>query len=169
MPARPLLTLSAVALALVACAPIGQQVASEQDCVALFRQYDDMEQWVARPDWRTIPIELNFQQIRLRNAGCITMSADLAGMEALPLVPVTDSGPVTVRVFLHAGVVTSDADDARVRAFFEARGVRARSIGEAGLGRRIYLGPFATAGALEAARALATSAGFVAPYTVDNF
>jgi hypothetical protein len=55
-------------------------------------------------------------------------------------------------------------DEARVRAFFEARGVRARSVGDPMLGRRIYIGPFATQGGLESAAALARSIGFIAPY-----
>ena len=36
--------------------------------------------------------------------------------------PVTDSGPAIAPISLHAGVVTNMADDARARAFFEARG-----------------------------------------------
>src|SRR5690606_41294332 len=103
---------------------------------------------------------LAVRQSRLRASTCNAMAADVAGMEALPVAPVGDSGPVIVPTTLHAGVVTSDADDARARAFFEARGVRARSVGEAGLGRRVYIGPFATDGAIRDARALAVSAGF---------
>jgi hypothetical protein len=159
--------MSLALLALAACAPQGgvPEVAREGECITLFRQYDDLQQWVRRRDDVTIPPELELQQIWLRQAGCITMNDALAGMESLPLVPVTDSGPAIAPISLHAGVVTSDATDAQVRAFFEARGVRARSIGEAGMGRRIYLGPFATQGALEGARDLALAAGFVGPYT----
>ena len=65
---------------------------------------------------------------------------------------------------LHAGVVTNMEDDARARAFFAEHGVRARSIGSAPLGRRIYIGPFATQGALDSAVQLAVGAGFASPY-----
>ena len=68
---------------------------------------------------------------------------------------------------MHAGVVTSMEDEAAALAFFAATGRRARSIGAAGLGRRIYLGPFATEGALDGATALARAAGFAAPYPAD--
>lgn len=156
--------LLAGALALTACAPGGPQGAQTADCIGLFRHYDQMQRWVRRPDNITVPPALAFQQSRLRAANCITMTADLGGMETLPVVPVADSGAAIAPTTLHAGVVTSEADDARARAFFEARGVRARSVGEAGLGRRIYIGPFATEGAIRDARALAVSAGFAHPY-----
>ena len=55
-------------------------------------------------------------------------------------------------------------DDARARAFFASKGVTARSVGSAPLGRRIYIGPFVTQGALDQARALALDAGFASPY-----
>lgn len=164
MTPRICLILLSGALLLAACAPGGPQGTQTADCIGLFRHYDELQRWVRRPDNRTIPPGLAPQQARLRASGCITTTADLAGMEALPVVPVTDSGAVIVPTTLHAGVVTSDADDARARAFFEARGVRARSVGEAGLGRRIYIGPFGTEGAIRDARALAVGAGFAHPY-----
>jgi hypothetical protein len=83
--------------------------------------------------------------------------------------PVTDSGPAIPPTSIHAGVVTSTADEANALAFFNAHGARARSIGAAGLGRRIYLGPFATQGALDQARDLAVAAGFAAPYPTRSF
>jgi hypothetical protein len=85
-------------------------------------------------------------------------------MEAAGGVPVTEAGPAIPPVSLHAGVVANMQDDARARAFFEGQGVPARSVGSAPLGRRIYLGPFATVGALDQTRDLALRAGFVAPY-----
>lgn len=153
---------------LAACAAPGDAPtgASGSQCVELFRQYDVMARSVRRPDNVTVPLALQGQQGRLRQAGCITMTRDLAGMEAVPVVPVSDGGAAIVPVSLHAGIVTSDADDARARAFFAARGVQARSVGEAGLGRRIYLGPFTTAGALEGAAGAARAAGFAHPYEV---
>ena len=163
---RIAITLGSIALALGACTQAsGPYPAGGSDCVTLFRNYDIMEQRVRRPDFRTIPPGLDWPIFLLRENGCITMTADLAGMEALPVRPVADSGPVINPIAVHAGVVTSTADEARAVAFFEARGMRARTVGAPGLGRRIYLGPFATEGALNGAIAAATAAGFAHPYT----
>jgi hypothetical protein len=159
-------SLGFLAIALAACTPAGGPGTGGTDCVTRFRNYDLLEQTVRRPDNRTIPPGLQWPIELLRQGGCITMAADLAGMEALPVVPVTDGGPVINPISLHAGVVTSTADEARAFAFFQARGVAVRSVGAAGLGRRIYLGPFATEGELTGARDLAISAGFAHPYTV---
>lgn len=159
-----------LALSLVACAPAGGPVdtaAGWGNCVALFRHYDLLEQSVRRPDNRTIPPGLDLPIGLLRQGGCITVTADLAAMESLPVAPVTDGGAAIAPTSLHVGVVTSTADDARSIAFFQARGVQARSVGAAGLGRRIYVGPFRTDGALNAARELALSAGFAYPYAVQ--
>lgn len=166
------LPLALAALALAACvqgpSPTGPSRASGNTCVALFQRYDILEaiypdnqrrfdNRVARP-----PVEMQAQLIR--QAGCITLTRDLVGMESAPATPVTDSGPAIPSVGLHAGVVTNMADDARSRAFFAARAVPARTVGSAPLGRRVYLGPFATEGALDQARDLALRAGFAAPY-----
>jgi hypothetical protein len=162
------------ALALAACAPgqttrqtTGPSRASGDVCVALFQQFDVLQRLypnnqrryadrAARP-W------VEAQAQRIRQAGCITLTRDLTDME-ITEGQITDSGPAIAPVALHAGVVTSMQDDARARAFFASRGVPARSIGSAPLGRRIYLGPFATEGALDSARDLALRAGFIAPY-----
>lgn len=168
-------TLLAALLLATACAggePGGPSRASGSVCVALFQEFDALERMyppnqrryadrVARP-------LVEAQAQRIRQAGCITMTRDLAGMEATGGGPVTDAGPALARpVPLHAGVVTNMQDDARARAFFAGHGIPARSIGSAPLGRRIYLGPFATEAALDQARDLALRAGFVAPYPVS--
>ncbi len=105
---------------------------------------------------------------QLRMAKCLTFSRAIAGMDAIPASAGekarTPSGPAIRPTYLHAGIVTSSEDDARARAFFERQGLAARSVGAALLGRRIYVGPFATAGQLEAARTLAVQAGFAYPY-----
>jgi hypothetical protein len=111
-----------------------------------------------------IPPALQLPVQLLREADCLTLSAELAGMDAAGGAPIADSGPAIAATSLHAGVVTSMADEANAIAFFAANGVAARSIGAAGLGRRIYLGPFQTQGALDGARDLALRAGFASPY-----
>jgi hypothetical protein len=163
------------ALAIAGCAP-GQIAgpgpqASGNDCAALFRQFDILEAMYPsnqrRYQNRVAPPPVEAQAQLVRNAGCITLTRDLDGMEAAGGAPVTPSGPAIAPISLHAGVVTNMEDDARARAFFASQGVPARSIGSAPLGRRIYLGPFATQGALDAARDLALRAGFASPYAAQ--
>jgi hypothetical protein len=162
---------STAALLLAACAqggPAAPERASGNTCVGLFQQFDILEQMYPsnqrRYENRVAPPPVETQAQLVRNAGCITQTRDIAGMEAVGGPAIADSGPAIRPVSLHAGVVTNMQDDARARAFFEAHGVPGRSVGSAPLGRRIYAGPFATQGALDQARDLALRAGFVAPY-----
>ena len=85
-------------------------------------------------------------------------------MDAVTPPPPSPPGAAIPPTTVHAGVVTNMGDDAAARAFFEAHGIRARSIGSGPLGRRIYIGPFATEGALADGMALAGAAGFASPY-----
>lgn len=168
------LILAALSLLVVGCGPaLGpatSRSASGADCIALFEQYDFLDRTLPTPRrdrWSVSP-ELMRQAEWLRNGGCITMTADLAGMEDVPVAPVADSGAAIPPTTMHVGVVTTTDDDVRAIAYFEARGIRAFSIGKAGLGRRVYVGPFATAGALEGARQAALEAGFAYPYPIRN-
>jgi len=122
------------------------------------------------PDDRmAIPPALQMPVAGIQSLGCLTFSDDLAPMATATRPPVASGGPAIPPTSIHAGVVTNMADEANVLAFFEAHGAGARSIGAAGLGRRIYLGPFATQGALDQARDLAVAAGFAAPYPTRRF
>jgi hypothetical protein len=143
--------------------------ASERDtCVARFKYYDLMEDLYPNTRSRhqnrvaAPPVEAAAQ--RLREAGCITFSDEIAGMAMVVPPPASPPGAAIPPTSVHAGVVTNMADDAASRAFFESHGIRARGIGSAPLGRRIYIGPFATQGALDDAMALALAAGFESPY-----
>lgn len=108
----------------------------------------------------------------LRMGNCLTFTRQLAPMERLGpeagAAARRPSGPTIPPTFLHVGIVTSSEDEARAAEFFAAQGFRARGIGAAFLGRRIYVGPFTTAGALEGGVALARAAGFAYPYP-SNF
>jgi hypothetical protein len=137
-------------------------------CVAMFQEYDRRlklfpYESIRRPG-RMVDPWVEAQGTRLRDAGCLTSTAQISGMDTAPAAPIVESGPAIRPISLHVGAVLSMEDDARVRAFFEARGVRARSVGDPMLGRRIYVGPFATQGGLEDAATLARSVGFIAPY-----
>lgn len=104
----------------------------------------------------------------LRMGNCLTFTDQLAPMAALGpeagLAARTPAGPGIPPISLHVGIVTSSADEARTIRFFADQGLRARGLGAAYLGRRIYVGPFTTAGALEGGKALARAAGFAYPY-----
>ena len=157
---RPLLTLTiAAAIAgSAAGAPASAQTrpADAATCVVLFKQFDVLQNLYpnnkARYDGRVAQPPVETQAQRVRNAGCITLTRELVGMETVAAPPVSNAGPAIAPTQLHAGVVTNMADDARARAFFASKGVLARSVGSAPLGRRIYIGPFATQGALDEAR-----------------
>jgi hypothetical protein len=168
--------LAAAAVALGACTtgpsqtPLGADSAT---CVQLFQWYDTVKASMSTPSGRAdkmaIPPALQWPVQRLQGAGCMTMTADLAPMATVSRPPVAAGGPAIAPTSLHAGVVTNMADEANAVAFFQAHGVAVRTVGAAGLGRRIYLGPFATQGALDQARDLAVAAGFASPYPVRPF
>lgn len=162
---------SFAALALVAAVAACTEVpvaSATNECVALFQRYDLIEATMStagpRRDRQVIRPELQRVTSVIRQNGCISLSRELH-LDGPPGAPVTDSGPPLVPpVRIHAGAVTSMADDAAAQAFFAAHGVPVRSIGSPALGRRVYIGPFATRGAFEAAMALARSAGFENAY-----
>ena len=99
--------------------------------------------------------------------GCLTCSDDLdgdagAGADGSPATSITDSGPAIRPTPVDLGIVTGIYDEARATAFFRGLGYRSRGVGAATLGRRLYIGPFTTQGALDQALAVAREAGFIA-------
>ena len=91
------------------------------------------------------------------------MVADGLAQRLAPFA-IADSGAAIRPIPVHLGIVTGIWDEARVTHFFRSLGYRSRGVGAEGLGRRIYIGPFATEGALEQALGVARQAGFIAPY-----
>ena len=148
--------------------PVGADRSPER-CLAAFQRYDLVKASMSTPSGRrdrmAIPPALQRPVQDLQEARCLTRSDDLDLAAAAP--PVVAGGAAIAPVAVHAGVVMSSEDDAAAQAFFEANGVPARSIGAPGLGRRIYLGPFATQGGLDGGLALARAAGFASPYPGD--
>ncbi|PJN94168.1 hypothetical protein CNY89_16125 [Amaricoccus sp. HAR-UPW-R2A-40] len=67
------------------------------------------------------------------------------------------------------GAFTSQADTDAAIALFRGKGLQATSIGDPRLGRRVYVGPVTTQGALDAVLGTAFEAGFVAPYPSEFF
>jgi hypothetical protein len=100
--------------------------------------------------------------------GCLTSSADLDGMPALASRlaghRVVDSGAPIRPTALHVGIVTGIGDEWMATRFFRGLGYDSRGVGAPTLGRRLYIGPFVSQGALDEATAIAREAGFVAPF-----
>lgn len=163
--------LAIAALMLGGCAggglPDQAAKAGPLECVALFQRFDQVERLrttvFGRDDDRTVdPMVLRQGQI-LRQRGCLTGRSALSTDDTAP--PVAAGGGRIMPIAVHAGVVTNMADDRRMKAHFQTLGFRARSVGSAALGRRIYLGPVATDAELARAMEAARRAGFSSPYS----
>ena len=161
-----------IALAACVAAPSGAPLSrAEPDpayCVALYRHYDFLEATLSTPSGRRdrwiAPPALMRQGQRIRQSGCLTMTRDLIGLEDIDGASVDPGGQPLDRVSVHAGVVTNMTDDARAIGFFERQGYRARSVGSAPLGRRVFVGPLRDEAEMLAVLDLARSAGFISPY-----
>jgi hypothetical protein len=111
---------------------------------------------------------------QIMSAGCLTGGDDIQGMAALqmklgPRQPV-NSGPAIPPTAVHVGILTGGfSDTGRATAFFESQGYHTRTIGAEKLGRRLYIGPITSQGALDRAIALAAEAGFPSAYPSDLF
>ncbi len=171
--------LAGVVLAATACA-FPQQSSDRAACVALFLDYDRQAQFSPveifdrRRDRERPNPALSRLAVQLVQNDCLTRARDLGNLDAVADArggaTIVDGGPpLGRRVAVHAGALTSEADAARAVAFFAAQGLRATSIGNAQLGRRVYVGPVTTEGALAEVIAVATEAGFVAPYAAQFF
>jgi hypothetical protein len=171
---------AACCAALVACAQIPQQTADRDLCVPLFRQFDayaqtGREEVVSRFDRRQVP-NPNLQRIsqQLIQNDCQTRPRDLAALDATRDAwqgrSIVESGaPAPYPGTVHVGALTGEGEVALAVNFFESLGVPATSVGSRFLGRRVYIGPFATQGGIEDAIELAREAGFVAPYASQFF
>lgn len=176
-PAALLFALATAGLPLVGCAGVqGGLTGAQPDCRVLFRNYDQAIQAFGNSDysrgdsqsWK-VPTAVDRAGQRLRAQGCLTSADDLAATflmssQELRASLVGESGAPIEPISLHAGIVQGITSEVVVRQFFGGLGVRVRSQGAPGLGRRIYLGPFATEGGYAEATELALKAGFVAPY-----
>ena len=165
-------------LLLLACTAAGATYAAAPDpsrCGALFDAYDSAVWLYPTPRFngRTHslipPADVDRAGRQLRLNRCLTSSAALDGMPALAerLSPhiITDSGGAIRPIPIHLGIVMSMYDEGRALQFFRGLGYRARGVGAPdGLGRRLYIGPFTSQGALDEALWIARKAGFISPY-----
>jgi hypothetical protein len=177
---RAAATALAVVAALAGCAGAPRQASDRSACVPLFQQYDVVARFnpqdvydSRRDRYRYDPGLMRLQTLLVQN-DCQTRSRDLGPLEAIAAergaagLP-SGGAPLGRPVVVHAGALTSGADAERAVAFFRAFGLRATSLGDPLLGRRVYAGPARTQGELDAILALAFEAGFVASYPSQFF
>ncbi|WP_424933585.1 hypothetical protein [Amaricoccus macauensis] len=165
----------AVGLMLAACAGAPpQEFGDPATCREAYRQYDKALR-NAGPSGRqqlTPGSTVDRTGQRLITSGCITRQHDIAGLdtkaEALQPFEIRNSGAPVRGAAVHAGIVDGFSTQAQVSQFFASLGYRTRSIGAQGVGRRIYIGPFSSEGAMEQAVDVARQAGFVSPYVSDR-
>ncbi len=178
MPGR-IVAVAALAGLAAACA-VPQQSSDRSACVGLFQEYDRYAQ--LRPREVRDPLTgrerldptLSRLSVLLVQNDCQTRSRDLVGLDAAMAArsgqTVAESGaPLGRPTAVHVGAITSDADAARAVALFQGLGLQATSIGNQQLGRRVFVGPVRTEGALGEVLAIALEAGFVAPYPSQFF
>lgn len=173
--------LLALALAgLTAGCGVPQQTSDRSVCVGLFREYDRYAQLA--PQMRRDPIsgretfdpQLTRLKVQLVQNDCQTRSRDLVGLDAAVAAnagrTIVDSGALLAGpTAVHVGAFTGEADAARAVTYFRSLGLQATSIGNQQLGRRVFVGPVRTEGALGEVIAIAFQAGFVAPYPSQFF
>src|SRR6478672_9612526 len=110
---RRFLTLSLAVLIAgsVTGAPASAQTrqADGTTCIALLQQFDVLEKLYpnnrARYSGRRGPPPVETQGQRVRNAGCITLTRELVGMETVAAPAIASTGPAIAPTLLHAGVV----------------------------------------------------------------
>jgi hypothetical protein len=169
-----------LALALLAaaagCATALPLPPQPQRCEALFLRYDAAVRHYPSTRFDEDGDILQTGQVArataaLRSNDCLTRASDLDGLPALAarLQPfeIEDSGPAIRPVPVHLGIVTGISDEAFVTRYFRGLGYRSRGIGAESLGRRIYIGPFTSQGAVDQALGIAREAGFIAPYVAE--
>lgn len=140
-------------------------------CERRLQDYDRAALFFSSVQWgrdQTLSPQIQRAAQAAREADCVTQSwvtDRLAGL--LPEAktwPRGEHGAAISPVWAQVGVVGGITAEIQARQFFAELGLRPRSRGAPGLGRRIFIGPFATEGGLADALALARQAGFVAPY-----
>lgn len=166
-----LIALAAAVAATAAPAPAAAP-GVDQTCVNRFRAYDRSITEFSNSGWgegQPMMAASTSRAIqRLRQADCLTDWDDLAIMptvqqELQGRLEGEHGAPIRATSLL-VGVVQGYSGELQARQFFSALGYRVRSQGAPFLGRRIFIGPFATEGGLAEATAVALRAGFVAPY-----
>jgi hypothetical protein len=140
-------------------------------CERRLQEYDRAALFFSNGDWgRRQSMSPQIQQAAqaARQAGCVT-GADVTDWLAsqLPGIRGTlrgEQGAPIERTWLQVGVVGGISAEVQSRNFFSGLGYSVRSRGAPALGRRIFIGPFATAGGLAEAIEVSRRVGFIAPF-----
>ena len=172
---RAFLWIGPALLALAACQDVPGRDPAMADraatCERRLQDYDRAQLFFSSTQWdrnQTLSMQVQRAAQAARQAGCVTgteITDQLAGL--LPEAkawPRGERGAPIERTWVQAGVVGGITAEVQARQFFSGLGFNVRSRGAPGLGRRIFIGPFATEGGLEDAMRLARDAGFIAPY-----
>lgn len=168
---------------LAGCAglPSRPPLGDPDNCRAQFQRYDQAVRLfgsaggsLAPEGHTTQPSAVSRAANAIMTGGCLTSGNDLRGIEALQaelgLRTPVNSGVAITPTAVHVGVLTGGFVDAgRAVAFFQSQGYQTRTIGAERLGRRLYIGPVTSQGALDQAIALAARAGFPSAYPSDLF
>ena len=166
----------ALVLVLVSCAPTETVTrrADPETCLILFASLDRTirfyppDTYRSRSGRRIINPRLSRIVHKILRGGCTTDQADLVVMDTLASelgdFRIEDSGSPSETNALQVGIVTGLIDEVRVAQFFGRLGYRYRSSGVEMLGRRVFIGPIRSEGAMEQAIDVARRAGFIAPY-----
>jgi hypothetical protein len=159
-----------LASALAACAGPGVTL-SGRSCESLFRELDTVEDRVgsAFDDDTLMAVPSAVQPIagRLRSGDCINYSVDRQGMAAAladPGLPRGSGARAGGGALVSVGAVAGTRADFHTLDYFEALGYHAYSLGVAGVGRRVYVGPLASEAGVAAVMEAARRAGFQHPY-----
>jgi hypothetical protein len=171
MPLR-LIGAGAALAALVGCASAASGPEARREvCERQFRAYDTAVRMFSGGGFDenlTLDPNVAREAQRLIEEDCLTRDRDLAGIYTMDALPVraapAGSGARIDPIWLHVGIVPGVVTEIQARTFFGELGYQVRGIGAPMLGRRIFVGPFDTEGALAEAASIAAKAGFVAPY-----
>jgi hypothetical protein len=167
---RSVAVIFGLALAAVALAPSAWALGQGRDCERILQDYDRTVLFYSSSADVGVALQPQIAQAAQKAflAGCITRDLDMIRLNRLTDemagATVVESGAAIRPIALQVGIVGGITSEVQARTFFSGLGLRVRSQGAPGLGRRIYLGPFQTAGGLASAAALAERAGFIAPY-----
>jgi hypothetical protein len=168
---RSVAAIFGLALAAVALAPSAWALGQGRDCERILQDYDrTVLFYSSSANVGSVALQPQIAQAAQKAflAGCVTPDLDMIRLNRLTDemagATVVESGAAIRPIALQVGIVGGVTSEVQARTFFSGLGLRVRSQGAPGLGRRIYLGPFQTAGGLASAAALAERAGFIAPY-----
>ena len=170
------LLIAATAVLLGGMATAAQRPPDPAACLQAFRNYDSAVWLYPDNTWNEdgplLRADVSRAAQALIRGDCLTRTADIADLPALAqrLAPfaIVDSGPAISPATVELGIVTGFMDEYAVTAFFRGLGYRSRGVGAQTLGRRMFIGPFTSQGALDQALEVARQAGFIAPHVAPR-